>query len=583
MRTAAPPSVATEAAAPRARALVSLLVGTASALACGQSTVTIPGNPPGTSNTVGDPCANITCSGHGTCAARNGLAACTCETGFVALGLACVAEGDVSMSYSADASGLNGFDLLDRIAWRDAKGLERVAWFARLHTHSIFPNIAGYMTRLSWQPDEGVSPIVCGEDPAGIDASNSQGWGINVMHMHWSQTGGFNPYTGETQIAATTTKRDGFDFVQEPILLGPNHIIYRVTYKQYTTLMPGTPDAPGVDDRKSVDVTTDWVFFSGLDEILYAFTIDTTREFVNDEDPFRSDTRAPYCLFSSQPWADVWDWSGTSGAPSGQGWGDSKKFVTNDMQAWTYGDPNLVPYVWEWVNDGGDAESGFVQTQTYTQKQAGAGFNDGNDATGTTLPGLGDGVDGYAFQMNYYEGYQDKKITWGMPFGAIDGGYGSSTGYQSYTVAMHIGKASDLGVPRLIAETEAIHDGSLSVTAEIGRLATSGPEGSGNPTSFTYSPPGFNHVYRTWEAIAEGGQVQLRFALGAGSYRSPVFVLWELSVADAQKLSARLNGVELNQGSQYLVSLDAAAGRVFVTVLGALVGDNQISFAVSPG
>lgn len=40
-----------------------------------------------------DPCVGVTCSGHGTCAVVSGAAACTCESGYHASGLACVQDG----------------------------------------------------------------------------------------------------------------------------------------------------------------------------------------------------------------------------------------------------------------------------------------------------------------------------------------------------------------------------------------------------------------------------------------------------------------------------------------------------------
>src|SRR5690606_20259142 len=151
----------------------------------------------------------------------------------------------------------------------DSKGLVRRVYFARSYPNSIFPEIMGYVTRLEWQPGPGEEVIVVDEDPAGVNAGNSQGWGINVMHIHYTEYGGVNPYTGEAY-GATTSKRDGFEFEQRPILLGDHHLIFRVTYRQYTSLLP---------DRRAVDVTVDWMFADGLDHWVYALTVDSTREF----------------------------------------------------------------------------------------------------------------------------------------------------------------------------------------------------------------------------------------------------------------------------------------------------------------
>jgi beta-glucanase (GH16 family) len=80
----------------------------ASSLASGATTWTVHAwdSPPGQSfdNTASvtlnltidgssvDPCAGQTCSNHGSCSAPGGRAACTCEGGFHAVGLACVAD-----------------------------------------------------------------------------------------------------------------------------------------------------------------------------------------------------------------------------------------------------------------------------------------------------------------------------------------------------------------------------------------------------------------------------------------------------------------------------------------------------------
>lgn len=482
-----------------------------------------------------------------------------------------------AVTFTPDAPGVNGFTAVDKVVWKDSKGLDREFHFAKVYPNPKVPQIMGYVTRMVWQPDAASPRIIAEEDPSGVNHSNAQGWGINVMHMHFSQNEGYNPYFPTERFGATTTKRDGFDFVQTPTFAGEHHLIFTVKYKQYTTLIVGD-----VDNRKSVDVIIDWVFIDGHDAVEYAFTIDATREYVADGDPFRSDTRAPFSVVSSASWKNTYDWAGGSGAPDGQSFGDMKTFVTGDMRNWTYGGQNSIPFIWQWVSPAsgrGDAEGAYVQTETYTQKQAGSGFNNGQDGSGNRMPVFGDGqVQGslFAYQMNYYDNYASKRMTWGSHFGSIDGGYGSSPGYQNYTVSMHIGKYSDHGVPAMIAENESLHNGTTSLVAVSGALVTEGNEGSGNPTQKTYSPAGYNHVHRTFEAIAHNQQSKLAFDLGEGEFRNPVFVVHGFSGA-AATAGVILNGAELVAGSDYLASVDAANEKLYVTLLRTLSGDNLIT------
>jgi len=174
--------------------------------------------------------------------------------------------------------------------------------------------------------------------------------------MHWSQYGGSHPVFG-SGFSATTSKRDGFNFSQQPVFQGAHHLVFRVAYRQYTTLLK-----PGVA-RKSVQVTTDWFFADGLDAVIYAITIDATPGFATDATAFRNNTLAPYSLVTAAPWNGTTDWAGGTDAPEGQSFGDLKRFTTNDMARWTYGGTNTVPFIWQWVTPAsgrGDAEAAYV-------------------------------------------------------------------------------------------------------------------------------------------------------------------------------------------------------------------------------
>ncbi len=472
-----------------------------------------------------------------------------------------------AVTFEADAPGVNGFTTVDKITWKDSKGLDREFFFAKVYPNALVPSIKGYVTRLTWQPDVASPRIIAEEDPSAINASNAQGWGTNVMHMHWSQYGGVNPVFG-AGFSATTDKRDGFDFHQGPVFLGPHHLIFRVTHKQYTTLLKN-----GIDDRKWVSVTTDWFIADGLDSVVYAITIDASAGVQSDSSAFLNNTLAPYSLVSAASWKGTWDWAGSTDAPDGQSFGDLKRFVTNDMRNWTYGGTNTIPYVWQWVtplSGRGDAEAAFVQTETYAQKQAGEGFGDGADRQGTHLPVYPD-LNGseYAFQMNFFDSYNSKRLTWGTKQGTLYGGSGSTPGYANYSLAMCIGKYTDHGAAQLIAETEAIHSGMISVQAIVGTLVHTGREGSGNATAHVYSPLGYDHVYRTWDVQAAANVARLRFGTGGATYKRPVIVVSAFTAAAAQ---VTLNGAPATVAT----SLDDAGDLLYVTLLTTLSGSNLV-------
>lgn len=482
-----------------------------------------------------------------------------------------LASPALGVTFEPAAPGVNGFTTVDKVTWKDSKGLDREFFFAREYPNARVPSIKGYVTRLTWQPDVSSARIIADENPAGINESNAQGWGTNVMHMHWSQYGGSHPVFG-SGFSATTSKRDGFNFSQQPVFQGPHHLLFRVEYRQYTTLQK-----PGVT-RKSVKVTADWFFADGLDAVIYAITIDATPGFATDATAFRNNTLAPYSLVTAAPWNGTTDWAGGTDGPDGQSFGDLKRFTTNDMASWTYGGTNTVPFIWQWVTPAsgrGDAEAAYVQTETYAQKAAGEGFAGGVDAQGTRLPVYPD-LDGleYSYQMNFFDAYGSKRLTWGTELGALYGGFGSTPGFINYSLAMHLGKFSDHGATTLLRETEAIHSGAVTVQALVGTLVTTGPEGSGNATAHVYAPAGFNHVYRTWEVRAASNTARLRFDTAGVTYRRPVIVVRNFTGPSA---TVTLNGVTVAAES----SLDDAGNVLYVTLPAALSGTNVIGISAA--
>lgn len=478
-----------------------------------------------------------------------------------------VSNEALAVTLQSGAPGVNGFTSVDKITWKDSKRLDRELYFAKEYPNAVVGGIQGYVTRLTWQPDANAARIIAEENPVAINTSNAQGWGTNVMHMDWRQYGGTHPVFGESYVS-TTDKRDGFDFHQGALYLGAHHLVFRVTHKQYTEMQK-----PGVT-RKWVQVTRDWFIADGLDSVIFAVTIDASAGVFAAPNEFLNNTLAPYSLVEAAGWKGTWDWSGGTDRPDGQSFGDFKVFVTTDMKNWTYGGANTIPFAWQWVTPAsgrGDAECAFVQTETYEQKPAGEGFNSGKDSTGTRMPVYPDcNGQEYAYQMNFFDSYNSKRFTWGTRFELLSGGFGRATpGFIDYSLAMHLGKHSEHGASDLILETAAIHDGTVRVSALVGTLLGSGKEGSGCATPQAFTPPGFNHVYRTWDVQAQGSAARLRFDTGSVTLKRPVVVVHGFTATSATVL---LDGAAASAE----VSVDDVGDLVWVTLASNLTGTHVV-------
>jgi len=459
-----------------------------------------------------------------------------------------------TVTFDRGAAGVNGFSTVDKITWTDSRGNPREVYFAK----DLPGNNAakGYITRYVYKTASGTQ-VIANEHNS---SDRISGLCITVDHN--------NVYDGQNY-GWSIQKGQGHNYQQDAIVMTDNHLIYRVKFSQW-----------GNSGRESYDITVDYTFFSGVDYFIYAITYDTRGQ------QFQDDARSPYSQFN-------WDGEGHCWEPiSGMRYGDNKKFAADNMNqtdpkqsSWTYGGSNLIPYVWEWITSR-DREIGKVQTQTFTQRPT----TTSTIGSSGTLAGIG--VWNLAFQMNGYQEWLGKRIAWGNPYGSL----GSDGGFLSVSVAVLLNEHSVGGVAALIEETEKIHTGGISFSSSgTGSVVTSGPKGSGNPTSTTYSPAGFNHVYRTWEYNADGNNnAAFNFDIASGSYKSPVFVIHNWTSTDAPTSITR-NGNALNENTDYYASVDETNQRLFLTLRGNLSASNEIvigggagsglsvsSFTVSP-
>jgi hypothetical protein len=305
-----------------------------------------------------------------------------------------------AITFTPDVADINGFAAVDKITWTDSKGWAREAYFAK--DLAANAKSKGYITRYVWKADAATT-VTCNEPgPSG-------------------QLSGFCFTTDHNAAQWSCQKTEGFNFTQSVLFSGTNHLIYRVKFNQYGTNRLAT--------SPSYVITVDWVFCEGLDYFLYAITYDCS---ASPNNTFDDDTRSPYSEFD-------WDGNGSTGGNiSGFAFGTRRKFVTNNMASWTYTDSAYVPFVQEWI-DATDRECGYVQTQANNQHVGGGGdwvYDQWTSYTGTALPENWR----LPYQMNSYQGYTTNRLTWGLPYGCLDGGVGTGLLYQCYTLEIVVGK-----------------------------------------------------------------------------------------------------------------------------------------------
>jgi hypothetical protein len=472
----------------------------------------------------------------------------------------------IGLSLEQGVTAPNGFAGVDKISWTDSRGLLREAYMAKGHPENAAS--AGYITYFTWKKGDG-STVQCDEDCPGTGCMGISGMCIGIGHnsseIGWScSKGNYGEASGHTQ---------------RVVFSGSNHLIYESQYSM--KCCNWRSNAPWEDGTAKFLMTIHWIFSDGVDHFIWAVTHDCSESYVAPGNPYGDDARSPYMDFD-------WDGDGNEfNALSGMAWGTNRLTTVPSMNqtnppnsSWSRQavGSNTIPFVWEWVTYN-DAEAAYVQTQTYNQHQAGGPEEWNPNNSGSSLP------DGWMlpYQMNCYQGYWGNKLTWGLPYQAVSGGYGSTSPYQSYSVAVDVGQYTYGRVDDLLTETEDIHNGTVSFSATSGTLVTSGKQGVANPNSHTFSPAGYNHVYRTWEIqSADGSSASFNFNLSTRSYQAPLFVIHNYTASQAPAEVSK-NGSALTNGTGFVSSFDDANNKAYVTILGDLSGSNLISVSVGSG
>jgi hypothetical protein len=323
--------------------------------------------------------------------------------------------------------------------------------------------------------------------------------------------------------------------------------------------------------------TVTYTFMDGHDYFQWQNTVDVRAGTTG------GDSRGPYCTMK---------WDGVDfSAAEGVEYGAAKYFYQPVYNGpWTFSGTCDIPFCREWDNN---REVGYVQTQTFNQQLA------GNPTWGGSLNlnASGDKVDGgpystvtngdndwaFDFQMNFYD--KAKKITWGMPYGYMNGGNkanaesraaGTKDGWGQYSLSIIFDSQAQAGVYRVRDENRAIHNGSVSLSAIEGVIVTTGPVGTANPAMQTLSPAGFDHNYRTfWVEANASGNSEFTFKIDTARIQNPVFRIKKTGTVPR---TVMLNSVALTEGKDYYASHNPRTSESWITILREMTGTNTICF-----
>ncbi|TDR42456.1 hypothetical protein DFR29_10839 [Tahibacter aquaticus] len=459
----------------------------------------------------------------------------------------------------------------DRFTWRDSANQPRVAVLAH-NTGQSGPNGSRGGELREFRYQVGGNTRVVGAS----NSSGASGFGYVVSHRSEGSTG---IGTDDSPLG------HGFTGQLQRVWTGRHHAIFRFSqnYPRWSTTTAVPPNT-----RYDVPVTLDWVFASGHDFPLWAISWDLS---ATPADAIEADSRAPYGEL-------LFDGAATPGAHStiaGIGWGDRYKFQTTSSPAtysssWSWNTPNTIPYVKLWTT-AVDATMGTVQTQPIAQQDAGGYFGtsrwNSTSAAGNacTSPASLMPCDyNWPYQsINYSFGgvntpTNNTRLAWGTNFGFLGqtsyyvhgsaywGGplpNATAAGWprKSYSTHIVLGTHSTDPVGAQVGQVETMQ--SLTATASIGSVATSGPAGAGRVDTIAYAPAGYDPVYAAVTFNAAGNALDANIAVGSGTLRKPLLVVRGVTAYPA---TLRFNGAVLVLDVDYFPSLRSSPNEIWITL-----------------
>jgi hypothetical protein len=180
-----------------------------------------------------------------------------------------------------------------------------------------------------------------------------------------------------------------------------------------------------------------------------------------------------------------------------------------------------------------------------------------------------------------------RRLAWGAKLGAV--GRASYSNYvnatvtqaqaKSYSTFIVLGEHGAVNpVADQVNELQRILKASSAVTmtASVGTVPVNGPAGVARSDLQTYTRAGFNPVYATWDVTANANKATINWnASGVDTLKNPLLRLLNYSAATAPT-SVSFNGLTLLEDVDYLASVDAPNGTLWITLLRNVSGASNM-------
>jgi hypothetical protein len=95
-----------------------------------------------------------------------------------------------------------------------------------------------------------------------------------------------------------------------------------------------------------------------------------------------------------------------------------------------------------------------------------------------------------------------------------------------------------------------------------------GLAGAGRDDTVSFSPPGYDPVYATWDVETASSRATVRLAPNDGAIEAPIFRFQGFTSAQLSQVT--LNGSALTPNSGYFATLDAAEQTLWLTLNGTV-------------
>jgi hypothetical protein len=491
----------------------------------------------------------------------------------------------------------NGGRIGEQFSWSDALGQPRTAILTRNNVSG-----GGVLDRLTYRLASATTRIVNNTN------SGAGGFGYVVSHLPYTDNCAATPNTQFCEsvrvIGDDSPLGLGFTGTYTTRFAGRHHAVheFKTTYPRFTG-----PHAVGAKFiRYNIPITIHWMFANGRDHPVWSITYDWSAvpASVPLTEQIEGDSRAPYGeldfdgiansgnVIGGLAWAINQQRFTTTGAP----------FTLNSSWTWSGAGAAAIPFHMMWIHNA-NAQMGIVQTSLLATHDAGNGGYSGNFQGSSSAAGSACPADGHkmfcvwdwpfqSIENNFYgavglnvnDTTSGRRFAWGIKLGAV--GRSSYSNYvnatvsqpqrKSYSAFVVLGEhgAGTNPTMDLVSELERILKTASPIvaTASVGTLVTAGPAGVGRSDTQTYSRPGYNPVYATWDVNASSNAASINWATSAGdTLKNPVLRLLGYSAPDAPT-AVTFNGANLTADTDYLASVDSSTGTLWLTLMRTLSG-----------